>query len=99
MWVQEGSHETIFFPHRKVSFLPSATSLCLVLGGMGVGAAVGKGNSGQRNEGHHLGKGVKMEKVFQVQDKLSEGSPLNQIIFPFTSAESQSKMADDIAEA
>lgn len=35
----------IFFPQRKVSFLPSATSFCLVRGGFGVGATVGKGNA------------------------------------------------------
>lgn len=37
--------DAIFFPQRKVSFFPSTTSLCLVLGGVGVGATVGKGNS------------------------------------------------------
>lgn len=39
--------DAIFFPQWKVSFLPSATSLYLVLGGAGVGATVGKGNSGE----------------------------------------------------
>lgn len=38
--------DAIFFPQRKVSFLPSTTSLCLVLRGVGVGATVGNGNSG-----------------------------------------------------
>lgn len=37
--------DAIFFPQWKVSFLPSATSLCLVLGAAGVGATVGNGNS------------------------------------------------------
>lgn len=49
-WVGD-THDTlpffdaIFFPQWKVSFLPSATSLCLVLSGAGVGATVGNGNS------------------------------------------------------
>ena len=53
---EEEAHDThdtlpffaaIFFPHRKVRFLPSATSLVLVRGGVGVAATVGKGNSGE----------------------------------------------------
>ena len=43
--------EAIFFPHRKVRFLPSATSLVLVRGGAGVAATVGKGNSGGGERG------------------------------------------------
>lgn len=35
----------IFWPQRKVTFLPSGTSLVLVLGGGAVAATVGKGNS------------------------------------------------------
>lgn len=45
--------DAIFFPQWKVSFLPSVTSLCLVLGGAGVGATVGNGNS---EEGGHLSR-------------------------------------------
>lgn len=42
----------IFWPQRKVTFLPSGTSLVLVLGGGAVVATVGKGNSAPVREGH-----------------------------------------------
>lgn len=40
----------IFFPHLKVTFLPSGTNLTLVLGGIGVGILVGNGKSKVRNK-------------------------------------------------
>jgi len=43
--------DAIFFPHLNVSCLPSATSLSLVRGGVGVDATVGNGNSeGEEDE-------------------------------------------------
>lgn len=41
----------IFWPQRKVTFLPSDTSRVLVLGGGAVAATVGKGNSAREGGG------------------------------------------------